>query len=71
MREQIGREFDEIIKNLDEEDPFHMSTLKSLERKKEGDLVLKNIIKQKKRKLETIETKISMVSCVKSIAVKQ
>ena len=52
MREQIGREFDEIIKNLDEEDPFHMSTLKSLERKKEGDLVLKNIIKQKRENLK-------------------
>lgn len=52
MREQIGREFDEKIKNLDEEDPFYMSTLKSLERKKEEDLVLKNIIKQKRENLK-------------------
>ena len=37
-REKIRREFDEKLKNLDEEDPFYMSVLESLERKKEEDL---------------------------------
>ena len=64
MRREMEGEFEEKLKNLNKEDPAYEAILEYFERRKAEDLdAVDSFVKKmkaKKRKLESIENKISM-----------